>query len=354
MREYIIKPSYTIKQTLKVMDALLTNTVFVENVEGLIGSVSSGDIRRALLREIELDRSVSEIMHSKPTAVSVGYSLDEVKKIFLNKKISALPVVNNKNHVIEVVLRSNVLEKHQQIYDRIQADVVIMAGGKGARLDPFTRILPKPLIPVGDKTIIETVMNEYLLFGMHNFFLSINHKREMIKAYFSGNNSQYSISYIEESIPLGTAGSLKLLPKSISKPFFVSNCDVVIKADYADFFQFHIDGEFALTLVASMQHHKISYGVCELDQAGTLKNINEKPEFNFLVNTGMYLINPDILGYIPDNCIFNMTDLIDLLKEKGLKIGVYPVSEKSWIDIGQWAEYKEGVKRLNVFLKDET
>ncbi len=194
-------------------------------------------------------------------------------------------------------------------------------------------------------------MKEFELFSINNFFITINHKAEMIKAYFHESSVSFTINYIEESKPLGTAGALALLPE-IDKPFFVSNCDIIIKSDYSDIYDFHIKGEFAMTLVASMQHHTIPYGVCGLDKKGELESIKEKPEYDFLINTGMYVINPDVIKYIPKNKYFDMTDLINTLKDKNKKIGVFPISEKSWIDIGQWAEYRKSVNRLNMLLED--
>ena len=149
-------------------------------------------------------------------------------------------------------------------------------------------------------------------------------------------------------MPLGTAGGLKYLEKRIDTPFFVSNCDIIIQCDYFDIYKFHKKANFDLTLVSSIQHHIIPYGVCKLENDGSLKTIREKPEYDFLVNTGMYILNPDILKFIPKNKSFDMTDLIKCLKEEKKKIGVYPVSKKSWIDVGQWEEYKKATKNLEI------
>lgn len=221
-----------------------------------------------------------------------------------------------------------------------------MAGGKGTRLDPFTRILPKALIPVGEKPVIEIIMDEYARYGMKNFHISVNSKSKMIKAYFGDQDSDYNISFIDEDKPLGTAGALRFLKDKFDNPFFVSNCDIIVRNNYYDILQFHKDGRYDLTVVGSMQHRTIPYGVCKFENGGLLKSIQEKPEYDFLVNTGMYLLNPHILRYIPENTYFDMTELINVLQKKAHKVGVYPVSEKSWVDIGQLTEYRTTIREL--------
>lgn len=222
-----------------------------------------------------------------------------------------------------------------------------MAVGKGTRLDPFTRILPKALIPIGDKPIIEVIMDKYAEFGMTVFYVSVIHKARMIKAFFEDFHSDYNISFVNEGKPLGTVGSLKLLEGKINSPFFVSNCDIIINTDYTKIYKFHRKNKYDLTLVASMQHHPILYGVCKIENGGMLKEFTEKPECDFLVNIGFYVLNPDILEFIPESKYFDMTDFMNILKQRNKTIGAYPISEKSWIDIG-WEKYKE---TLDVFFE---
>lgn len=192
--------------------------------------------------------------------------------------------------------------------------------------------------------MIEVIMAEYAKYGMADFHISVNYKAALIKAYFKDIEHPYHIQYIDEDKPLGTAGALKYLQDEFPQAFFVANCDIIIKADYAEIFDFHKTGNFDITLVASMQNYTIPYGICEINKGGQLKAIKEKPEYNFLVNTGMYVLEPHTLKQIPDRQFFHITDLIEKVKAGGGKIGVFPVSEKSWIDIGQMEEYKKNMK----------
>ena len=232
----------------------------------------------------------------------------------------------------------------------IDLPVVIMAGGKGTRLDPFTKILPKPLMPIGDKTVVEMIIESFVEYGIKLFYLSVNYKSKIIKSYFEELNPPYRVEYIYEDKPLGTAGSLKTLYGKLNGSLLVTNCDIIVKTDYADLVDFHFENKNDITLVASLKNYNIPYGVCEIENGGLLTRIMEKPEFNFLVNTGMYVLQAETLELIPDNELFHITHLIETVKEKGGRIGVFPISENAWIDTGQWAEYKKALQQLNLLI----
>jgi NDP-sugar pyrophosphorylase family protein len=223
-----------------------------------------------------------------------------------------------------------------------------MAGGKGTRLDPFTKILPKPLIPIGDKPIIEVIMDKFHAFGMTDFYVTLNHKSKMIKAYFEEFKTKYKIKYIDEEKPLGTAGGLKYLPPEVAGVIFVTNSDIIIEGDYGKILKFHKENKNEITIVASVKNYNIPYGVCEIENGGRLQKIKEKPDLSFLVNTGMYVVNSSILSMIPEGEYYHITQLIDDLKCDGRRIGVYPISENAWMDVGEWGKYKETLEKFKL------
>ncbi len=348
IENHTINANQALKSAMEKLEKNGRRVLFVVDNNGLfLGVLSSGDVRRWILKTGGLKGKVIDVCNKNPLTVKEDYNLNDVKSLLLKNYILAVPVVSSEKRIIKILFWEDVFKENYKHYKEIlDVSVVIMAGGKGTRLSEFTKFFPKPLIPIGGKTMIELIMDEYAKFGINDFIISLGYKSKMIKAYLEDYNRDISLEYIEEEKPLGTSGSLKLINKIFKKPFFVSNCDVIIYADYADIHKFHTEGKYALTIVASMQFHKIPYGVCELEENGSLKKINEKPEFNFLVNSGMYIFNTETIDLIPDDAYFNITDLIEKLKENGMKIGVYPVSEKSYFDVGQWKEYKASIEMI--------
>ena len=223
---------------------------------------------------------------------------------------------------------------------------LILAGGKGSRLEPFTKVLPKPLVPIQEKPIIEHIIERFTILGCSDFHLMVNYKGGIIKAYFEELQPDYSLQFIEETEPLGTVGSLHFLDGKFNQPFFLTNCDIIIKADYVSLYEFHQKGNYDITLVASDKEFIIPYGTCELNRKGDLSHIIEKPQYDFLVNTGLYVLNPDMLKLIPEKRFYHITHLIEDVKNQGKKVGVFPIDDDAWIDVGQWTEYQQAVKLL--------
>jgi len=221
-----------------------------------------------------------------------------------------------------------------------------MAGGKGARMEPFTKILPKPLVPIHEKPIIEHIIQRFADFGCDEFHLTVNYKGRILKAYFEELQPEYNVTFVDENEPLGTAGSLQYLKGKFDKPFFITNCDIIIKADYVKLYEFHKKNNCDITLVASAKEYIIPYGTCELNSDGNLAHINEKPKYDFLINSGLYVLNPATLNLIPKDKFYHITHLIEDAKNQGNKIGVFPIDDDDWIDIGQWTEYKKAIDKL--------
>ena len=338
----------TVKEALKKLDRGGQRTLFVvDGRKKLLGLVTDSDIRRHMLRNGLLTDSLKKCYNSKPTVMGMDYDIAQVKEIMLSHKWELIPIVDSKGRLEDFLSWERVFDDSvTKRADKIGIPVVIMAGGKGTRLAPFTHILPKPLIPIGERPVIEVIMDRFNDFGVDNFFLTINYKGDMIKSYFENSACPYKINYIREKKFLGTAGSLRLLPKRAGQTFFVSNCDVIVETDYADVLEYHRENGNAITLVGSIQHYRIPYGVLNYGKGGKLKTIKEKPEFDMTVNTGLYVIERSALEHIPKAKQFDMNELINVLLKEKESVGVYPVSEKSYVDIGQWEEYKKSMDKL--------
>ncbi len=236
--------------------------------------------------------------------------------------------------------------KKSQYDHKFLKTVVIMAGGKGARLEPFTNVLPKPLVPINEKPVIEHIIERFNKNKISNFFITLSYKSKILKAFFQEIKPEFKLSFIDEPKPLGTAGGLSLLAGKIKKPFLVTNCDTIINVNFDDLMSFHISNNNDITLVVSSKEYVIPYGTCKLTKTGYLKKIIEKPKFDFFVNVGLYVLNPNLIKLIPKNKKYNMTDLIRQAKRKKKQVGVYPIDEESWVDVGQWSEYHKAIEKL--------
>ena len=258
----------------------------------------------------------------------------------LAQRTECMPVLNDKGELVKVYFWESVFGKDEKIDQRkIDIPVAIMAGGKGTRLQPITNVLPKPLIPIGKKTIVEYIMDRFMIAGCNSFYLSVNYKAEMVKQYFNSFSNTYHIEYFQEEKPLGTAGSLSLLKEKIDSTFFVTNCDILIDQNLVELYDFHREHNNEITLVAAMKNIQIPYGTIITGENGHLISLTEKPDITLKINAGLYLLEPHLLKDIPEYQVFNITDLIQLVYNRKGKVGVFPVSEKSWIDIGEWDKY---------------
>ncbi len=340
-----INESTSILQALKKMDDIGVRLLIVMDKETFISLISIGDLQRAIIKNHSLNTPVFEILRNK---IKVAFDTDNPQKIrseMLKYKTECMPIINHENKLIDVIFWEDLFKEKERIEEKLDLPVIIMAGGKGTRMRPLTNVIPKPLIPLDEKTIAECIIDNFQKIGCNNFYFSVNYKAEMIKDYFNKLNKNYKVDFFEEDKPLGTAGSLHLLNGKIDKTFFISNCDIIIKEDYREIYKYHKEFNNELTIVGSFRHYPIPYGTLETGEDGKLFSLQEKPQISFLINSGMYILEPHLINEIPQNKFFHITDLIEKIKARNGRVGVFPVSEKSWIDIGEWDRYLENIRR---------
>ena len=330
----------SVKQAMRKLEELFPKIVFLLDNNRVCASLTDGDIRRYLLSGGQLDNSAMEAANLSPLLARNRKQAETL----LNKwdKV-AVPVTDSGGVPLELVWSSDYAPETPP---NLNLSVVIMAGGRGTRLDPYTRILPKPLIPVGDLPIIEHIMLQFRQYGCDTFHIIVNYKKELIKAYFHENERQYHIHWYDEDRPLGTGGGLYLLKGKISGAFFLTNCDILVKSDYASILRFHREGKNAVTMVAANKRLTIPYGVVETRENGVIEAMREKPELSFLTNTGMYVVEPETLEDVPDNTPIGFPDIIERQKEKGRKVSAYAVPDDEWMDMGQLEELEQMRKKI--------
>lgn len=346
---FIILQTETLVNAMKKIDMNAKGILFVVNEKHqLTGVITDGDIRRWLIKTGDLQERIERIMNRSPKVIY----FKEIKSAaeYMDKyKITALPVVTTKNLISDIIFKTEDYVEAVRCNDKSleQVSVVIMAGGKGTRLYPYTKILPKPLIPIGDIPIMERIINTFREYGVRDFFATVNYKKEMIKSYFS-ESMDYQISYVEEYKPLGTAGSLQLVEKKMSRPFFVTNCDILIHANYEEIYQYHLESGNELTIVSALKNMVVPYGVLHTSENGRVCSMEEKPQLSHFVNTGMYILNPELLKEIPQDTFFHMTDLVGNLLKENRRVGMYPISEDSFLDMGELEEMHRMEEKLNL------
>ncbi|MFZ5969485.1 MAG: nucleotidyltransferase family protein [Bacillota bacterium] len=347
IHDFFIDEEITIKEAIKKLDEAGKKIILITKDAVLKGVITDGDIRRWILSNGDFTRKAKEIMNHNPVYLVCGEE-HKAEDIMKRKFIEAIPIVNEEKEVVNIVFWNDFHDGELKTYNYINCPVVIMAGGKGTRLHPFTKVFPKPLVPIGDIPIAERIINKFVNFGCKKFYLTINYKKNLIKAYFNDLDKNYEVEYVEEEKPLGTSGSLYLLKDKIKEPFFVSNCDILIEENYYKMLQFHMKNRNKITVITSLKFFTVPYGVIELDEKSLIKEIVEKPEYEYLVNTGMYILEPEVLSDIPENEFYHITDLIKIYIENGERVGAYPVSDESWLDMGQFNEMEKMVERLGL------
>ncbi len=345
-QKHLISPKESIKKAILKMKKSGARTVVVTNPNKyLLGTLSSGDIQKSLLKNSDINSNVESIYNKNPKKIFIkNLNIQELKKLFLDGQYGLIPVVNNSNIVQRIITWDEVFNNEKKLDKLKKIDIVIMAGGKGERLQPYTKVLPKPLVPIDNKPMLEHIIENFNYFNFKKFHLILNHHANLIKSYFeSSKNKNYQVNFVKEPKPLGTIGGIHYLKKIKSKDFLIGNCDTLFRIDYLKFFETHKKNKNLITLVVSSENHVFPYGSCKL-KSNRLISFKEKPSFHFMTNAGLYFAKKEIIKLIPRNKFFNMTDLINKCLKLKKKIGVYKISSEAWTDLGQLSDFKKALK----------
>ena len=337
-KDIAIRRDASIRDGLEVIDTggIQIALVVDENAK-LQGVVTDGDIRRGILQGVDLDASVTTVMNPDPVTASPDETRSRLIEMMKSRRIHQIPVVDTKGTVQAIKVLDKLLEPEPR-----PNPIMLMAGGLGTRLRPLTNDCPKPLLEVGDKPILETIIEGFTQHGFHRFYLSVNYKAGMIEEYFGdGSNWNAQIEYIREEKRLGTAGPLSLLPRQPDHPLIVMNGDLLTTLNFSQLMDFHEEQRADATMCVREYEVQVPYGVVETDDQ-RMTGLEEKPVHRHFVNAGIYVLNPDVLGHVPIDTFYDMPDLFETLVDNNQKATVFPVREY-WQDVGQ----KEDFRRAN-------
>lgn len=343
---FLISESDSIKKAMIKMKKNGTRTVVVSNSKQiLLGTLSEGDIQKALIKNTKINSSIQNIYNKKPKKIlERNFKQKLINKIFIDGQYGLIPVVDNNNEIKRIITWDEVFNSDNKINDLKNIEIVIMAGGKGERLKPYTQVLPKPLLPINNKPMLEHILENFNYFNFYKFHLVLNHHANLIKSYFESNhNNHFKIYFVKEPKPLGTAGGISLVKNLKSKDLIIANCDTLFRIDYMKFFEVHKKNQNLITLVVSKEKHIFPYGSCKI-KSDRLVSFKEKPKHNFITSVGLYFVKKEIINLIPKNKHFDMTDLINKCLSLKKKIGVFQITNDSWSDIGQLNDFNKLIK----------
>jgi dTDP-glucose pyrophosphorylase len=334
-RKHLILSGSSIKEALIKLDLLsLDAIIFITDHEDhLIGSLTDGDVRRALIKDIPINSIVDDIIQPAPRFIRKGER--DIQKIieYRDNNFRILPILDKDNRIVNVI-------NFREIRSYLPVDAVIMAGGKGQRLRPLTETMPKPLLKIGQKPIMEHNLDRLALYGIDDFWVSVNYLGEQIEAYFgNGNERNINIEYVWEDEPLGTIGAVSKINNFCHDYILVTNSDLLTNIDYEHFFVDFLTREADLSIVTIPYQVNIPYAVLETKQ-GIVKSFKEKPVYTYYSNGGIYLLRKSALAYLPQNKYFNATDLIESLINDDKKVVSYPLSGY-WLDIGKHEDFEK-------------
>lgn len=329
-RDFIIGADSSVADAMKQLEKSGQKIVFVAPEDKPVGVLTDGDVRRYLLARRNIEANVMQAASKNPITLT-GFHEAAAREMVRKKGISCVPMLDAAGRVHALVFLNATV--HREV-EPVDTPVVIMAGGYGTRLYPYTEILPKPLIPAGGITITEQIINRFKKFGCYDFFLVVNHKRNLIKSYFSEVDTGANLTFIDEEEPLGTGGGLSFFKGKFDGPVMVTYCDNIIEADYLELLAQHNRDGNLFTMVCAKKTIHVPYGVIE-QRDGKMVSLKEKPDIEMLTNAGLYVVSPAFIESIPDNTFLHVTDIVEQRRAAGARIGVYAVDEACFIDIGQ-------------------
>ena len=330
-----LMPSSTIKEALKIIDSGAMQIAIVVDEDGkLIGTITDGDIRRGLLNGLDLNSLIDSIIFKNPTVAKISDTKEEILKKALAKKLHQIPVVDDENRVI------GIKEIEELVSPTLKPNkVVLMVGGLGTRLRPLTENTPKPMLMVGNKPILQTIVEKFAEYGFVNIVMCVNYKSNVIQDYFKdGSEFGVNIEYILETHRMGTAGALSLLGTVPSEPFFVINGDLLTNVNFEHLYHYHLSNNAMATMCVREYDFQVPYGVVNI-QDSKIISIKEKPIQKFFVSAGIYMLNPEAIKHIDKNEFFDMPTLFEKLITFGENTLSFPIREY-WLDIGRMEEYE--------------
>lgn len=336
----LLREDQSIIEAIKIIDETAMQIVLVVDDDGcLLGTATDGDVRRSILAGVSLDEPVKKIMNVKPFTVSEGASREEMLSLMTEEKILQLPVLDSDKRVIDLVLLDAIVKDDAPVYEDVC--VVLMLGGLGSRLLPLTENTPKPMIPIGGRPLLETIVENFSKQGFKKFFFSVNYKSEIIKNHFGdGTAFGVEIVYLHEDKRLGTAGALSLLPEQPKGPLIIMNGDILTDSNFVHLIDFHQQNQSVATMCVREYHQQVPYGVVQTE--GTkLQSIVEKPSQAYFVNAGIYVVDPSVLEFVPKDQYFDMPDLFTSIEGAGKESTVFPIREY-WLDIGNLNDLERG------------
>lgn len=340
-RDYFIDYNAKLKKVMMIMEQKGLKSMIVTKKKKLFGVATDGDIRRFILKDNNLQIKISKVCNLSPIKILEKQPVSKIKEMMEKYKINIIPLVDKKNFIKDIFYIEDLNKNNLDLNKYLSA--IIMAGGKGIRMKPFTNVFPKALLPFKESTAIEEIIKNLISQNLKDIFITVGFKANILTNYLKNHVKKVKLRFAPERNPLGTLGGIKKLQKKVKNNFVVINCDTLLDINFLDLYSNHLNNNNFITIVAASYELKINYGIFDLTKKGKVLNIIEKPEIKYLLNTGCYIVNKSVLRFVPKNKYFDFTDLIKILVKKKKKIGLFTIHKEQWSDIGNWKDYKESV-----------